>query len=626
MQRFLINLENQPEELRTGLREIMSERGDRLIGNYEAGVKTIIFTLSRESEIRSTVSESTITIRYHRRNQAFRALGRLLGTDADEMFTEYARFRDIAAMMDASRNGVPTVQTVHGFLRKMALMGFNVLMLYMEDTYKIPGRPYFGYMRGGYCHEELLAIDDYADSLGIEVIPCIQTLGHFEQILQWPAFFEYRDNDHVILADRKDSAELLAQMIKAASSPFRTKRIHVGMDEAGGVGQGRYRYLYGDKPLSEILLTHLETVMELCRQEGLAPIMWGDMFFRLGSREHMYYDLESNVPDSIKDRIPDDMTMVYWDYDHQESNFFQAMIRKHAAFKKIPMVAVGGWTWKRFWANCPYAFGNILAGLTAAKQTNVEGVMLTLWMDDGAECELASAYAPMQFFAEQAYAQEATLPDVARQFFGATGGPLEDWLIAAKVDQPPTVEEPGRNLGNPSKWLLWQDPMLNFMDACVSESELEEHYRKLADQLGKKVENGKIKALVLPARVARVLFDRMVIRRLLKGEFTDKTRLQAVREAVEQVMEDYKKIWEVHREIWMATYKPFGWEVLEKRYGGILARFATLKVRLDDVISGKIADLPELMEPVLAHPVPPAPEGSLPLVDYERLISPSRVR
>jgi N-acetyl-beta-hexosaminidase len=245
MRRFQINLENQPDELRTGLHEIMLERGDRLIDHHDDCVKTITFTPSRESEIRSTISESSITIRYHRKNQAFRALGRLLGTDADGTFTECARFRDITAMIDVSRNGVPTVQTVHGFLQKMALMGFNVLMLYMEDTYKISDRPYFGYMRGGYCHEELLAIDDYADSLGIEVIPCIQTLGHLEQILQWPAFFEYRDNDHVILADRKTSVELLAQMIKAVSSPFRTKRIHVGMDEAGGVGQGRYRYLYG---------------------------------------------------------------------------------------------------------------------------------------------------------------------------------------------------------------------------------------------------------------------------------------------------------------------------------------------------------------------------------------------
>lgn len=44
--------------------------------------------------------------------------------------------------------------------------------LYTEDTYKIDGEPFFGYLRGGYTQEHLKEIDDYAFNLGIEVIPC----------------------------------------------------------------------------------------------------------------------------------------------------------------------------------------------------------------------------------------------------------------------------------------------------------------------------------------------------------------------------------------------------------------------------------------------------------------------
>ena len=47
--------------------------------------------------------------------------------------------------------------------------GYNTLLLYMEDTYTIDSRPYFGYMRGRYSVEELKEIDDYCLKKGIEV-------------------------------------------------------------------------------------------------------------------------------------------------------------------------------------------------------------------------------------------------------------------------------------------------------------------------------------------------------------------------------------------------------------------------------------------------------------------------
>ena len=61
---------------------------------------------------------------------------------------------------------------------KMAVMGLNTLLLYIEDIYEIEDEPYFGYMRGRYTQEELKQVDDYAHALGIEVIPAIQTLAH----------------------------------------------------------------------------------------------------------------------------------------------------------------------------------------------------------------------------------------------------------------------------------------------------------------------------------------------------------------------------------------------------------------------------------------------------------------
>ena len=47
------------------------------------------------------------------------------------------------------------------WLRRLALTGCNLAMLYTKDTYLLPGEPYFGYMRGRYTMEEIRAAEAY---------------------------------------------------------------------------------------------------------------------------------------------------------------------------------------------------------------------------------------------------------------------------------------------------------------------------------------------------------------------------------------------------------------------------------------------------------------------------------
>lgn len=42
-------------------------------------------------------------------------------------------------------------------------------------------------------------------------------------------------------------------MIAAISGPLRSKRIHIGMDEAHGVSEGRYRQLFGYKESTKVV-------------------------------------------------------------------------------------------------------------------------------------------------------------------------------------------------------------------------------------------------------------------------------------------------------------------------------------------------------------------------------------
>ena len=94
-------------------------------------------------------------------------------------------FDSFGVMIDCSRNAVPSVAGLKRFFDVISKMGYNCAMLYTEDTYEVKGEPRFGYKRGRYSVEELKEIDRYAASVGIELIPCIQTLAHLNAIFRW---------------------------------------------------------------------------------------------------------------------------------------------------------------------------------------------------------------------------------------------------------------------------------------------------------------------------------------------------------------------------------------------------------------------------------------------------------
>ena len=114
--------------------------------NYRVAVKEI-----EENALTLTIQGEQITITYGGgKSRFFRALGMLVQAlkdgETEKMISEKPLFTTNGTMVDMSRNAVMTVDTVKFMLRKMALMGMNMYMLYTEDTYHVENRPYFGHM------------------------------------------------------------------------------------------------------------------------------------------------------------------------------------------------------------------------------------------------------------------------------------------------------------------------------------------------------------------------------------------------------------------------------------------------------------------------------------------------
>lgn len=545
-------------------------------------------------------------IRFGEASQFFRGLGLFVeAAQSSGSFTlrETPQFSTVGVTVDASRNAVLTVESIHRLLREMALMGLNTFMLYTEDTYTIPSEPYFGYLRGRYSPAELSACADYAEALGIEIVPCIQTLAHLEHFLKWPNDGrDLIDTNGVLLVNSPDTYALIEKMIESIVAPLRSKRIHIGMDEAHGVGRGHYLDRYGHHNRFDIISNHLRRVLEITRKYNLQPMIWSDMYFRVASKTHNYYDLSAIIPDEVKRSVPTEVALVYWDYYNEDPAFYDEYIRRHKEMSANVVFAGGAWTWNGMGVSYGKVFSSTNAALASCKRHGVRDVYLTLWGDDGSEGNPFTALLAMQLYAEHAYANELDLEKLKRRVRFCTGVDFDAFIDLKYLDETPGTRPDNCEFdspANPSKFLLWQDALLGLFDYQAQGLALPAHYAELEEKLRRHKENFPAWAFIfdVPEKLCAVLKMKSDLGLRIKFAYdgTDRALLaQIATEEIPEIIRRVRALRQTHRAQWFAINKPFGWEVLDIRYGGVLTRLESAAERLDDFVHGRVKRIEEL--------------------------------
>lgn len=586
-------------------------------------------------------SSSQGRIKYDQPIHFFRALGLLIEhIQAGESFhlEQSPRFDFNGTMLDMSRNGVMKLDMVKQMIRYMAVMGLNGLMLYTEDTYEVPTHPYFGYMRGRYTYDELQSIDDYASLFGIEVVPCIQTLAHLEQALKWSYADNIKDQPDILLIGEPSTYAFIENMITAASAPFRSKRIHIGMDEAFSVGLGRYLAKHGYHERFDIMQEHLTKVLEITKKHDLMPMIWSDMIFHFlaNDKNGFHYPLDVNFSPDKLSMLPSELQYVYWCYGTREQEKYERIIAKHKELGSTPLFAGGIHCWGSMSPNYGKTWMISHPALLACKAQGVREVIATAWGDNGAETSLLTILPGLQLYAEHGYADSIDDDLLRSRFAACTGLDLFDDIIDLKyMDETPGVESGNHWMANPSKYLLYQDVLLGLMDKHLegeAEQQLPKHYVLLEQRWRacKEKSSGVYHLLfAFYEQLSHVLAVKgtigLHITRLYQANEKEALRDIALQE-LPKIRNSVDELRRIHRRLWMATNKPIGWEVLDIRYGGILSRLSTASDRLLDYVDGAAAVLEELeIERLLFDPNLPDGLGPLNInmSSYQRIVTAS---
>jgi hexosaminidase len=542
-------------------------------------------------------------IEYSDLTAALRGVGRLLSekTPPQKEIIEQTDFKTVGIMLDCSRNAVMEVEHFKGWLRKIALLGFNMAMLYTEDTYELPGESYFGYQRGRYTAKELREIDNYAAGLGIEMIGCIQTLAHLEQILKWSEYAQIKDTPNVMLIGHKKTYALIEKMIKHFASHYRSRRIHIGMDEAEHFGRGRYMDLHGYRPSFDLFNEHLQRVVKLCRKYGVSPLVWSDMYFRIGSKSGDYYDKACRIPKSVKAKIPKDVRLVYWDYYHPDEAFYLDWIKRHRALGSEPAMASGIWTWHSLWYDRRLTEQNTGACIGACKKAGVDEIFFTMWGDDGAYCDFDSAFAGMAYVSELMYSVQVSQKMLARRFAAICGGDYDAVCLASNLNMHEGITLGSVDIGHSSSAFFWDDPLLAiyYCNKALQQPnywpKLATHYKQLIASLDKRADSEGINHAIT---LAKILYHKIDICIELETAYRKRNReaLRNVSKKIPVIIELLGELDKSFRHLWLKRNKPQGLEVLQIRIAGQARRYQELRQRLQELVAGKIAVIGELEE------------------------------
>ena len=555
------------------------------------------------------LKNSEATIFYTAKPVFFRELGILVEnakTQNEFEIFEDSFFSQLSTMIDASRCAVPTVKTMFRLIDRLALMGYGMAMLYTEDTVKLDKRPYFGYMRGGYTKEELKAIDDYAYDYGIEVIPCLECYGHMEKYLIWGEAAKIKDTEKILLARSEKTFEFLDELIATTSSCFRSKRIHIGMDEAWGMGRGKFMDIHGYVDPFDIFSEYMERLIAITHKYGLKPMMWSDMYFRNGSATHQYYDAETVIPKEVADKIPKDIQLIFWHYGekHECDDY---MLKKHRELGRDVIFAGGLWSWVGHFPEHNYAYETSKFSLEACRNNGVREAMATIWSNDNAECDLFANLYGLSFFAELAFDKDASREKLARRFEAISGGNAEAFYSMSAYhndfDNFAYSRYQDRFIGKP---LFWQDIMEGFYDFYLFEKPMSGHYAAYAEKMSQ-YSGGEWDYLY---RFAEMTFDYLATKCLIAENLVpaykanDKEKLSEISKTLLPLLkEKVQKLHTAHKAMWFEKLKIHGWSTLDYRYGGMASRCDTAKMLIDAYLCGECDTLPELDEPRLKKPL-----------------------
>lgn len=568
-----IRIGNVAERLATGVKAIAAYQ------YLELSEEGVLLHAKEGDAICIEKSAKEITITYDTETHFYMALARSIALPEGKHQIS-PKFKRLGFQIDCSRNAVATPERVKKLLCLLVLAGYDSLQLYTEDTYELEGEPYFGYMRGRYSVEELREIIDFAQMLGVEMVPCIQTLAHMVHFNNWLQYYQHMDVKDIMLVDDEWTYDLIRKMLSFWVDNFGFRRINIGMDEAHLLGMGKHLAIHGYEPKDEIYLRHLKKVFDICKEVGVVPEFWADMLWK------------TQLPlEKIQEVFDGTQTPICWEYGHRDEEFYEKTFQKLKDCAGRVMYAGACLTWIGFAPNNKFSMEVDNAAFAVAERHGMDHMLITTWGDNGAECSVFATIASMWHAAMLTYPSEA---DIDTMLLELTGYTQKEWLCCDCINTTkPEIDE----VANVVKYAFYNDPLIGLLDENIAEDagEVYAKYCKMYAELAKK-DSPFSYIFQSYASMSHVLEKKATFgKRLYKAYHTgDREAVRPFIEELSEIIARTEVFYQDYRKQWHMESKGFGFEVFDNRVGGLIHRAKSAQQTLADYANGTLEKVGEL--------------------------------
>ncbi len=562
-------------------------------------VDVIEFIESSDQDYHIIKDKHNYQVFYNNERDIYAALGYIFShlNNQDYDIKRTRLLDDLGYMIDCARNAVPKIETLKRQIVNLSLMGYTYIGLYLEDLFEIESEPKFGYMRGRYTKAEIKDLIAFSKLFDIKVVPYIQTLAHLNAIFKHKEYSQILDINDIMLVDEPKTYELVEKMLVTIKDLFETNVINIGMDEAWMLGLGKYLSKHGYQNRMDIMIKHLNKVLDICKKHEIKPSMWADMFFHL--RGGQYFAKGVTSFDDIKDMIPSDVELVYWDYYHTNQKDYDDKFESLKTLTSNYAFAGGAWKWVGFVPFNGFSKRSSIPAIAASKKAGVKHFVVTSWGDNGAEASMFSILPSLYFISESFY--DDGLGNMNKFLLGLTGYNEQAWM---DLDLPNQIypSEEVRTV-NPSKYLLFEDALLGDPNIKLHRS-YQKTYHDIKEKLKPytKVNSDYNYIFDTIYRLTHILEDKSVLSLDIFVAYQQKN-LNILRDLAEhkivKIIKDIKKLLFVFRKQWYEENKLQGFEVQSYRFGGLIQRLEEIKDIILSYVDGHIEKIDMLDERIL---------------------------
>lgn len=309
-------------------------------------------------------------------------------------------FRDRGIMLDVSRGKVPTRETLERLVDFCSRLRLNVLMLYIEHTFDFRAHPEIGAGSSPLDAETILALDAYAAERGIELIPCLQSLGHMEHILSLDRYAKLAESERLwsLTPSRVETYQFLGELYDEFLPLFRSRRFNANCDEPFDLGRGQSAERAPRKTPGRLFADHVSQLERLAGRHEKQLMIWADFALK--------------HPEEI-DRIGRDVVLMDWWY---EANFDFDRIRRLRRLGFEVWACPGTSSWNCLFPRVENSCENISRWADAGRRHGATGILNTDWGDFGHYNALGVSFHSYAWGAQQAWSGEVDAKSFDRAF------------------------------------------------------------------------------------------------------------------------------------------------------------------------------------------------------------------